>query len=110
MSESPLVKSVTDQNFQAEVLKSTRPTLVDFWATWCAPCRAIAPIVDELANQYGEKINFRKIDIDDNPSIPMQYGVKGIPTLMLFRDGQVVDQVVGAVPRASLEKLLQKAL
>ena len=104
------VQAVTDDQFKSDVLGANKPTLVDFWAAWCAPCRAIAPLVDELATQYGDRVNFRKLDIDSNPSVPMQYGIRGIPTLILFKDGQVVDQVVGAVPKNQLESLVKKAL
>lgn len=104
------VSPVTDQDFQKEVLDSDRPTLVDFWATWCGPCRAISPVVEELATTYGDKVNFRKVDIDQNPNTPTQYGIKGVPTLILFKGGQAVDQVVGAVPKDQIEKLIQKAI
>ncbi len=110
MAEDKLVSEVTDNSFQKEVLQSNRPTLVDFWASWCAPCRAIAPLVEELALTYLDKVNFRKMDVDQNTSTPMQYGIKGIPTLILFKNGQIIDQVVGAVPKNQLEKLVQKGL
>ena len=95
--------SVGDQDFKSKVLQGSRPALVDFWATWCAPCKAIAPMVEDLAGSYEGKIDFYKLNIDDNPGTPGQYGVRGIPTLLLFKDGRVVDQIVGAVPRAKLE-------
>lgn len=110
MSDNGLVKAVTDDGFQKEVLDSSQPTLVDFWATWCAPCRAIAPAVEDLAKTYGDRVNFRKIDIDENPQTPMQYGIKGVPTLILFKDGEILDQVVGAAPKPMLENLVKKAL
>lgn len=100
----------TDDNFAAEVLKSSEPVLVDFWATWCAPCKAIAPIVEELAESYSGRVKIGKVNVDENQSTPGQYGVRGIPTLVLFKDGKVVDQLVGAVPRNQLEALLDKAL
>jgi thioredoxin 1 len=100
----------TDDNFEAEVLKSSEPVLVDFWATWCAPCKAIAPIVDELAESYTGRVKIGKVNVDENQSTPGQYGVRGIPTLILFKNGKVVDQLVGAVPRNQLEALLDKAL
>lgn len=102
------VPSVTDDTFDADVVKSPRPTLVDFWAPWCGPCKAIAPMVEELAGQYTGKINVRKMNIDDHPKAAGRYGIRAIPTLLLFKGGQVVDQVVGAVPRAKLEDLLKK--
>jgi thioredoxin 1 len=110
MADQGPVLSVTDGAFQKDVLGGSKPTLVDFWASWCAPCRAIAPLVDELATKYGDKVNFRKLNIDENPSTPVQYGVKGIPTLILFKDGQIIDQVIGAVPKDRLEALVKKAI
>ncbi len=104
------VLEFTDDNFEAEVLQSSEPVLVDFWATWCAPCKAIAPVIDELATTYDGKIKIGKVNVDENQATPGQFGVRGIPTLILFTDGQVVDQLVGAVPRNQLEGLLDKAL
>ena len=101
---------VTDANFESDVLKSSLPVLIDFWAVWCAPCRAIAPHVDALAAQFDGKIRVGKCDIDANPQVPTRYDVRSIPTLLMFKDGQVVGQVVGAVPRAKLEELVKKAL
>jgi thioredoxin 1 len=101
---------VTDANFESDVLKSSLPVLIDFWAVWCAPCRAIAPHVDALAAQYEGKIRVGKCDIDANPQVPTRYDVRSIPTLLMFKDGQVVGQVVGAVPRAKLEELIKKSL
>jgi thioredoxin 1 len=101
---------VTDANFESDVLKSSLPVLIDFWAVWCAPCRAIAPHVDALAAQYDGKIRVGKCDIDANPQVPTRYDVRSIPTLLMFKDGQVVGQVVGAVPRAKLEELIKKSL
>lgn len=104
------VVEVTDANFDAEILKSQLPVLVDFWAVWCAPCRAIAPHVDALAKEYDGKIRVGKCDIDSNPQVPTQYDIRSIPTLLMFKDGKVVGQVVGAVPRAKLEEMVKKAL
>lgn len=108
MSEKVL--NVSDSNFEAEILKSDMPALVDFWATWCAPCRAIAPIVEEMAETYAGKIKVAKMNVDDNPATPGKYGVRGIPTLILFKNGQVVDQVVGAVPKTQIKSLIDKVL
>jgi thioredoxin 1 len=109
MASEKLVE-VTDTNFESEILKSNLPVLVDFWAVWCAPCRAIAPHVDALATQYDGKIRVGKCDIDSNPQIPTKYDIRSIPTLLMFKGGQVVGQVVGAVPKARVEDLIKKAL
>ncbi|WKZ32329.1 MAG: thioredoxin [Thermodesulfobacteriota bacterium] len=102
--------NVSDSNFESMVLKSEIPALVDFWASWCAPCKAIAPIVDEMAAAYSGKVRVAKMNVDDNPSTPGRYGVRGIPTLILFKDGKVVDQLVGAVPKDQVKELIEKAL
>ena len=107
---SPNVIEVTDSNFDSEILKSPLPVLVDFWAVWCAPCRAIAPHVEAIANDYAGKLRVGKLDIDSNPEIPSQFEVRSIPTLLVFKEGKVVGQIVGAVPSAKLEDLIKKAL
>ncbi|OEU61211.1 MAG: thioredoxin [Desulfuromonadales bacterium C00003094] len=104
------VIQLSDADFENEVLKADMPVLVDFWASWCAPCKAIAPLIDELAEAFDGKVKICKVNVDENPAIPGQYGVRGIPTLILFKGGEVVDQVVGAVPKSQLESLLQGAL
>lgn len=104
------ITNVTDSTFDTMVLKSDMPALVDFWASWCAPCRAIAPIVDEMANEYSGRIRVTKMNVDDNPATPGRYGVRGIPTLILFKGGKVVDQLVGAVPKSQIKELIEKAL
>ena len=101
---------VTDSTFDQEVIKSDTPVLVDFWADWCAPCKMIAPLVEELAEEYDGKVKFAKLDVDSNPQTAMTYGVRGIPTLLIFSDGQPVKQVVGAVPKSVLKKNLDEAL
>jgi thioredoxin len=104
------VLTLTDDNFQAEVLGSDKPVLVDFWATWCGPCRAIAPAVEELAAEYKGKLKVGKLDVDAHQNVPQKYGIMSIPTLILFKNGQVADQVVGAVPKSKLAELVKKAV
>ena len=103
-------QEVTDDTFQTEVIDSEVPVLVDFWAEWCAPCKMIAPIVDALADEYDGKVKFAKMDVDTNPRTPMSYGIRSIPTLLIFSGGSPVDQVVGAVPKAALKGRLEKAI
>ena len=107
---SEKVMAFTDTNFDREVLQSEIPVLVDFWATWCAPCKAIAPLVDAVADEYVGKVKVGKVNVDENPATPGKYGVRGIPTLILFKGGVVIDQVVGAVPKSQLDALIAKAL
>ena len=101
---------VTDANFKTEILESKTPVLVDFWAVWCALCCAIAPHVEALAKDYEGKLRVGKCDIDSNPQFPTQYDIRSIPTLLVFKEGKVVGQVVGAVPRARIEDMIKKAL
>jgi thioredoxin 1 len=102
------ILEVTDANFDQDVLKSDQPVLVDFWAAWCGPCRALAPIVDELAKDYHGKIKVGKMDVDCNSATPMRYGVRGIPTLLVFKGGQVKEQIVGYVPKETIQKAIDK--
>lgn len=104
------VSTFTDANFDREVLQSEIPVLVDFWATWCAPCKAIAPLVDTIADEYTGKVKVGKVNVDENQATPGKYGVRGIPTIILFKNGAVLDQVVGAVPKSQLDALIAKAL
>jgi thioredoxin 1 len=102
------VHEVNDATFEKEVLQSTQPVLVDFWAAWCGPCRALAPVVDQVATQYTGKLKVMKMDVDSNSATPMRYGIRGIPALLLFKGGQVADQIVGFVPKETIEKSIQK--
>ena len=102
--------TVLDSTFKSEVLESPIPVLVDFWATWCAPCRAIAPTLEELATQYKGKVKVAKVDVDANNEIAQQFGIRSIPTLLLFKGGRVVEQIVGGVPKTKLEDSIKKAL
>lgn len=100
------ISEVSDATFDAEVLRSATPVLIDFWAPWCGPCRAIAPVVEELAREYEGKVKVVKMNVDDNPQTPAKYGVRGIPNLIVFKGGQVAEQIVGAVPKSRLAKAL----
>jgi len=108
MSEGIL--TLTDKEFDAQVLAAAKPTLVDFWAEWCAPCRALTPVIEDLAKIYEGKLQVGKMNIDEHTQIPSQYAVRAIPTLLLFKGGQVVDQIVGLVPRAKLDAMITKHL
>ena len=102
--------AVTDQTFDQEVLKAVSPVVVDFWAVWCGPCRMIAPMVEELSTQYEGKVQFVKLNVDENPETSMKYGIRSIPTLLVFKGGKPVDQVVGAVPKRVLQQHVDAAL
>ena len=108
MSEN--VYEFTDQNFESDVQKSGLPVLVDFWAVWCGPCKAIAPILEEVADEYKGKVKVGKVDVDQNQNTAMKYGVRSIPTLLLMKNGEVINQLVGAVPKANITDLLDSCL
>ena len=100
----------TDASFENDVINSKEPVLIDFWAEWCAPCRMVAPVMEELANDYAGKLKVGKVDVDYNPQVAMQYAVRSIPSILLFKNGELVDTVVGAVPKYILERMLDKHL
>jgi thioredoxin 1 len=104
------ITDVTDENFQTEIMEASIPALVDFWAAWCGPCRAIAPVVEELADQYQGRVKISKMNVDENPKTPGQYGIRAIPTLILFKNGTVVEQITGAVSKNTLETAIKKTL
>ncbi len=104
------IVDVSDQNFEEEILKSEKPVIVDFWAEWCAPCRQIAPILEDLAKEYGDRVKVVRMDIDANPNTPGNYGIRAIPTILSFKDGQVVEQLQGVRPKADFEAAITKLL
>ena len=103
-------KQVTDDSFDADVISSSEPVLVDFWAEWCGPCMQIAPALDELSDEFGNQLTIAKVNIDDNPETPSKYGVRGIPTLILFKDGEVASTKVGALPKSKLKEWIESVI
>ncbi|MDL2207319.1 thioredoxin [Desulfovibrio sp. OttesenSCG-928-F20] len=103
-----MASPVTDASFEADVVNASIPVLVDFWAPWCGPCRALGPVVDELSTEYEGKVSILKMNVDENPSTPGKFGIRAIPTLILFKNGQVVEQITGAVSKSSLKDVLEK--
>jgi thioredoxin 1 len=101
-----LIKHITDDSFESDVLSSDKPVLVDYWAEWCGPCKMIAPILDDVAKDYGERLQIAKMNVDENSAVPQKFGIRGIPTLMLFKDGQLAATKVGAVSKAQLTSFL----
>jgi len=104
------VIEIEDSSFDTEILQSEKPALVDFWAPWCGPCKAISPVINDLAGEFGDRVKFTKCNVDDNPVTPGKYGIKAIPTLIFFKDGQVVEQITGMVAKSKLEEALNKLL
>jgi len=104
------IAEVSDSTFEQEVLQSTQPVLVDFWATWCGPCRALAPIVDEIANEFSGRLKVAKMDVDHNQATPMRYNIRGIPALLLFKEGKVADQIVGFAPKETIARSIARVI
>lgn len=102
--------NTSDDTFEQDVLKADRPVLVDFWAEWCAPCRTMAPVLEETEKSYGDRLTVAKLNVDDNPHTPQNFSVRGIPTLVLFKDGKALDQRVGAMPKAALQRWIDEQL
>ena len=107
---STSVYEFTDNNFDSDVINSDVPVLIDFWAVWCGPCKAIAPVIEEVANEFEGKVKVGKVDVDQNQDTAMKYGVRSIPTLLIIKDGEVVNQIVGAVPKSNITDILNKVV
>jgi len=110
MADNPNVQQVSDTSFDGDILKHDKPVLVDFWAPWCGPCRSVAPIVDDLATQYKDKLKVAKLNVDESSQVAMKYQVTSIPTFILFKNGQVADRVLGALPRSEFVKFIDRNL
>ena len=104
------IQDIDDSSFEKEILQADKPSIVDFWAPWCGPCKAIGPIVEDLASTYADQVKFTKCNVDDNPMTPSKYGIKAIPTLIFFKDGQVVNQITGMVAKSKLEDNIKSLL
>jgi len=104
------IVEISDSSFDTEVIKAEKPVLVDFWAPWCGPCKAIGPVIQDLSRTYGEQMKFAKCNVDENPITPGKYGIKAIPTLIFFKDGKVADQIIGMVPKSRLEEMIKAVL
>ena len=110
MADNPNVQQVSDTSFDGDILKADKPVLVDFWAPWCGPCRSIAPVVDDLATQYKDKLKVAKVNVDESSQVAMKYQVTSIPTFILFKNGEVADRVLGALPRSEFVKFIDRNL
>lgn len=110
LDKTMTTKPVSDESFENEVLKAEGPVVVDFWAEWCGPCKQIAPALEDIATELGDKVTIAKVNIDDNPSIPAKYGVRGIPTLMLFKNGEVASMKVGALPKGKIQEWIEETI
>jgi thioredoxin 1 len=110
MEKETLFLRISDLNFEDEVIKSDKPVLVDFWATWCGPCKAVGPIMDDIARTYGERIKVAHLNVDENPHMTATYGISNIPTIILFKNGQPIDTLVGLMPKERLEEFIVNAL
>ena len=104
------ITEISDDSFEGEVLQAEKPVLFDFWAPWCGPCKAIGPVIEDLAGAFGDKIKFAKCNVDDNPATPTKYGIRAIPTLIFFKGGEVVDQITGMVAKSKLEESINKLI
>ena len=107
---SEAILELNDSSFDTEVINSDKPVLVDFWAPWCGPCKALGPVIDEISNDFVDKVKVGKVNVDENPEISMKFGIRSIPTLMVFKNGEVQDQIIGAVPKSEIEKALEKVV
>lgn len=107
---SDSIIELSDAEFETEVVNSDKPVLIDFWAPWCGPCRMVSPLVEEIAEEFSGQVKVAKLNVDDNPQTTMKFGIRSIPTIILFKDGEVLDQIIGAVPKSELENLVNKAL